>query len=78
MVLTLVLLAFEPDFKGAAFRKKRELVNHLQTRVAPEDFNSYFLFDGGAVGYARSDLAVQLGPTKTVNSSAGLQMGRTS
>ncbi|KAH6918741.1 Piwi domain-containing protein [Coprinopsis sp. MPI-PUGE-AT-0042] len=58
-------VSFEPDFRGAAFRKKRELVNHLQTRVAPEDFTSYFLFDGGAVGYARSDLAIKLGPTKT-------------
>ncbi|KAF6765035.1 hypothetical protein DFP72DRAFT_869867 [Ephemerocybe angulata] len=45
-------VSFLPEIRKGSWRKKAELVRHLQVMVEPEVFTPQFLYDGEAVGFA--------------------------
>lgn len=54
-------VSFKPDIPKGAWKKRSELLHHLRVTVSPQPFHPLFLYDGGAIGFAHPDAAVQLG-----------------
>ncbi|KAF6761899.1 Piwi domain-containing protein [Ephemerocybe angulata] len=53
--------AFSPDIPKSAWKKRAELVRHLQKVVRPDVFTPQFLYDGAAIGFAHPTLCGELG-----------------
>ncbi|KAF6765056.1 hypothetical protein DFP72DRAFT_330037 [Ephemerocybe angulata] len=55
------MVPFSPDIPKSAWRKRAELVRHLQKAVRPDVFSPQFLYDGAAIGFAHPTLCRKLG-----------------